>query len=936
MKRSTLPLLAVILLVLSVISANAQVIYSNYFDPGANAVTLNGTPPTIANSLLGGLSGASWICTYTNETPLPTNGTVLANGTIATNPGCALLPFTPQPGCVYFMTASLTMPVGMPNWVAMGFTQSATQTNNQNGIFSRFTDNPPGGYAWMGMRSATVQGVYGGRGTANSLSNTTVIPAGTTNLTVVLNTVGPQWTLSAYMGGAVMDTNVVGGTQLGANYTYTANPPIAYAGIGQTTFAGQSTAGIQWNYWTLSVIQVNPVAPTNTLWIGPAASGIGDGSSSANAASFINYSFWTNVQNQLQAANVQVNLKDGNYTAGELNFTNIGHPLHRLTLQAVNLYQPIFTGNVGTLLYLEGSQNIKFSGLVFTGPASYWGVECLPNGMNPSRNLEFSQCQLINLTNILYGAIGLVNGARDITVDNCTFSNLTANNGNHQHMIYGSHDIVGVTVTNCLFQDCLADYVRFRDDSEYCVIENSSFISTMSASAWPFISEELYNVTNSDNAGDEFFGTHLQINNNSFTYNVSGGTGPYAALHFSDDGYSPYTYDCDLTASQASQLASGSVGFQQSFLQTNLGIVASGIKMFGNTYNSRVAYGVDYVYTWDAIQPNGRSDGPINISAVPDSTGALLDPTPVLRNGNFDQQGLLLTPVDSSTPNECLFQDWFCNPSYAGILRHPGFNGTSNALMLNLKNSQSVYQWITPPGPAWTMDFLFALGNGSANGTGTKFKVDIFHNQISGSKVSVGVDNLGRFGIFNNAGAFIALPELGAVSFSADINGNNNYTDHGDTLNIYHLRIVGNYAASTPYVNIYASDANNPALTHQSLGHVNWVNGTPVSGLSAPRTVAFYNYTNAVIVDQIALGPLLTPQPPVITRASLSNGQFILSGANGVAGNTYYVLASTNLASAPGNWNVAATNTFNGDGSFAFTNTVTPGAPQMFYRLQLQ
>jgi hypothetical protein len=889
----------------------------------------------VASTLLGGLSGGIWTCTYTNNTPLPTNGTVMGNGTIATNAGCALLPFTPQPGCVYFMTASLTMPAGMPNWVAMGFTQSATQTNNQNGLFSRFTDNPPGGYAWLGIRAGTAQGVYAGRGTASSLGNTTVIPAGTTNVTIILNTVGAQWTVSAYLGGTIEGTNVAGGTQMGTNFVYGVNPPIAFAGIGQTSFAGQSIAGIQWNYWTLSVTQVITAAITNTCWVGPSASGTGDGSSSANAASYLNYSFWTNVQNELHYANVNVNLNDGNY-AGSLNFTNIGDPLHRLTLQAVNLYQPVFDGEVGTLVYITGSQNIKFNGIVFTGPASYWGIECLPNDLNPCRNLEFSRCQLINLTNVLYGAIGLVNGARDIMVDNCTFTNLTANNGNHQHMIYGSHNIVGVVVSNCLFQDCLADYVRFRDNSEYCVVENCSFISTMSGSAWPFISAELYNVTNSDAAGDEFFGTHFQINNNSFSYNASGGTGPYAILHFSDDGYSPYSYDCALTSSQAGLLGSGSVGFQQSFLQTNLGITASGIKMFGNTRNSRVVYAADYYYNWDGIQPNGSSQGPIDISGVPDSSGALLGPTPVLRNGDFDRQGLLLTPAISSTPNECLFQTWFCSPTYANILWHPGFNGTSNALMLNLTGSQSVYQWITPPGPAWTMDFLFAMGNGSSNGAGTKFKVDIFHDDNSGSKVSIGVDNQGRFGIYNNAGAFTILPELGTVSFSVDVNGNNNYTDPGDTLNIYHLRIVGNYAASTPNVNIYTSDANNPALTHQSPGRTYWVSGTPVSGLSAPETVAFYNYTNAIIVDQIALGAGLAGQPPVVTNALLGNGQFIMSGTNGFAGDTYFVLSSTNLALPAGSWVPLATNTFNADGSFTFTNAVTPGTPQMFYRLQLQ
>lgn len=908
---------------------NAQtIIYSNSFS--GNTVTINGTAPTAANNLLGGSGTAKWICTTTNGV----NATVYTSGTIDTNPGCALLPFTPQPSCVYFMNASVAVPSGMPNWVAMGFTQSATQTNNATGNYCRFTDNPPGGYAWMGVRANTAQGVYAGRGTGSSLGNTTIIPVGTTNLTIVLNTMGARWMISAFLGGTITGTNVIGGTQMGTNFLYGANPPITYAGIGQTGFAGQSVAGIQWNYWTLSVTQVLTSAPTNNYWVGPSASGTGDGSSSANAASFINYSFWTNVQSQLQAANVNINLKDGNYYAGSLNFTNIGNPLHQLTLQAANLYKPVFTGAVGSLVYITGSQDIKFYGIIFTGPASYWGIECVPNGLHPCRNLEFSYCQLINLTNVLYGAIGLVNGARDILVDNCTFSNLTANNGNHQHMIYASHDIVGVVVTNCVFQDCLADYVRFRDNSEYCVVDHCTFTSTISASAWPFVSVELYNETNADAAGDEFFGTHFQITSNSFSYNLAGGPGPYSSLHFSDTGFSPYTYSCAITSSQTSLLGSGSVGFQQSFLQTNMGIVASDIKMFGNTYSSPGSYHrMDYAYVWDGTAPWNDWQGTVDVSSAPDSSGALLGSTPVLRNGNFDRQGLMLTPAISSMPNESLFQTWLCN-SYANFLWHPGFNGTSNALMFNKAANQDIYQWITPPGPAWTMDFLFAMGSGFS-GVGAKFKMDIFHDDISGSKVSVGVNDQGQFGIYNNAGAFIPIPELGTVSFSQDNNNNGYYNDPGDVLNVYRLRIVGNYSASTPYVNIYTSDANNPVLTHQSLGLTYWVNGTPVSGLSAPETIAFYNFTNTVIVDQIAFAPGLAGQPPAITDSALLNGgRFVFSGTNGFAGDNYYLLSSTNLAS--GNWTVETTNAFDANGVFSTTNSVTPGAPQKFYRLQLQ
>ena len=596
---------------------NAQISYSNAF-AGA-AVTLNETAPTVANNIAGGINPALWTCTFTNGG----DGTVLADGTLDNNSGCALLPFTPQLGCIYHMTASLTVPASMGNWVAMGFTQFGTQTNN--GGFSRFADSPPNGYAWMYAQTGVGETLCGGAKGGNQTTSTPTVMsgAGTYNLEIILNTVGAQWTVSAFING----------TQIGTNFVYATNPTIAYAGIGQNSPG--NPAGIQWNYWALSVTQMPPVA-TN-YWVAPAATGAGNGSSAVNAANYLDLTFWNGVQSQLQSGNVTVNFVNGAYTAGGLSFTNKGNPLHPLTLAAVTPHGAVFSPSAN-IIQLYGCQNFQLNGLVFSGASPYWGVYCIPNFLMPCRNIEITNCWFLNLTNAYYAAIGLLNGTRSVQVYNCNFTNITA--GSHQHMIYASHDIEGVAVANCIFQDCLADYVRFRDDSEYCWVQNCAFISTTSASAWPFVSAELYNETNGDSAGDEFFGTYFQVSSNSFTYQASGGSGPYSALHFSDNGYSPQSYDCDLTSSQASQLSSGTTSFQQSFLQTNMGITASGIKLFGNTYNSRVAYQMDYTYTWDGIQPNGGWQGTISLNNVPDASGTPLGPAPVIRNADFNRQGL--------------------------------------------------------------------------------------------------------------------------------------------------------------------------------------------------------------------------------------------------------------------------------------------------------
>jgi hypothetical protein len=75
---------------------------------------------------------------------------------------------------------------------------------------------------------------------------------------------------------------------------------------------------------------------------------------------------------------------------------------------------------------------------------------------------------------------------------------------------------------------------------------------------------------------------------------------------------------------------------------------------------------------------------------------------------------------------------------------------------------------------------------------------------------------------------------------------------------------------------------------------------------------------------------------PQIESSKMNNHRFILSGTNGVPGGTYYVLASENLMLPMTNWNVIATNTFDPQGHFSFSTSVTPGTSQTFFALSLR
>jgi len=108
-----------------------------------------------------------------------------------------------------------------------------------------------------------------------------------------------------------------------------------------------------------------------------------------------------------------------------------------------------------------------------------------------------------------------------------------------------------------------------------------------------------------------------------------------------------------------------------------------------------------------------------------------------------------------------------------------------------------------------------------------------------------------------------------------------------------------------------------------------FTNMTPVT----PETGLAWDTTQ---LDSGKLKVVAAPSQPIINGVTLSGSSLIFSGTNGMANSNYVVLASTNLAATLINWTVLFTNTFDANGIFHVTNTISPGNPQQFYRIQLQ
>ncbi len=240
-------------------SASAQIIYSNAFNGGA--VDINSQAPTYVNpnaSLFGGSSGALWDVVTNN----PGGGVYLANqnGTLGSGSESVLLPFAPQSGYIYTMSASLTFAIQPPGsgWGALGFGGNFPPSNGSTSD-PRFNQALVSGQPWALLNyqaqgggavlfRSTSASVGGHAGLMSSLNTPYTID-------FVLDTTAAHWSTALYI-----DSTLV------TNYTWTAsNPTIRSIGYGQTA----TTAGAyQWNYLTLDAEAVPEPATPALIGVG--------------------------------------------------------------------------------------------------------------------------------------------------------------------------------------------------------------------------------------------------------------------------------------------------------------------------------------------------------------------------------------------------------------------------------------------------------------------------------------------------------------------------------------------------------------------------------------------------------------------------------------------------------------------------------------------
>jgi len=87
--------------------------------------------------------------------------------------------------------------------------------------------------------------------------------------------------------------------------------------------------------------------------------------------------------------------------------------------------------------------------------------------------------------------------------------------------------------------------------------------------------------------------------------------------------------------------------------------------------------------------------------------------------------------------------------------------------------------------------------------------------------------------------------------------------------------------------------------------------------------------------QRTATGEIVLLPRPAIGGLRATGSNLVFSGAGGATNGTYYVLTSTNVGLPLNLWTIVATNVFDGNGNFSFTNSPDPSQSQLFYLLQL-
>lgn len=253
---------------------------------------------------------------------------------------------------------------------------------------------------------------------------------------------------------------------------------------------------------------------------------------------------------------------------------------------------------------------------------------------------------------------------------------------------------------------------------------------------------------------------------------------------------------------------------------------------------------------------------------------------------------------------------------------------------------------------------IVGFGTVNQNGSGlTTLTADLSTSGFSGA-FNV---NAGTLRINNNSGSGNVLVNGGALGGTGTIGGSVDVLPGGALApgaSIGNLTINGNLtlggnvavevnrsaSPSNDVVTVVGSIANtnNGVVSVSNLGGALAVgnkftlfNQPVIGGATMSISGAGVVWANNLEVDgSIQVVSIGVPQPRIVST-TVSGGNLVFSGTNGVPGNAYQVVSSTNVATPLSSWLQTSTGNFDGSGHFSVTNAINANEPQRYYLLRL-
>jgi hypothetical protein len=288
-------------------------------------------------------------------------------------------------------------------------------------------------------------------------------------------------------------------------------------------------------------------------------------------------------------------------------------------------------------------------------------------------------------------------------------------------------------------------------------------------------------------------------------------------------------------------------------------------------------------------------------------------PEEIRFNGVFTNYSALVTAINPLTTNQQMQIGAFNSTNaqvYNGAISGPTaafFVSGAGSVYLNGANTYTNPTFATAGFLAGSGSIAGSLnvssnatvGGGSISGIGT-FSVGMGMVMTNGSKVLIRVNKS-----LAQSNDLISVSG-GVITYLGPASGTVTITNIGAT-----PLVVGDT------FQIFNQPVQNGAPLKVTGGLVTWNNNLAVNGSV-----------------QVALNYMTLTASPKITSFRLQSPNALITGTNGQAGATAFLLMSTNLLTPLSQWHTVATNVLGGTGfTFTVTNAVSANSPQQFYIL---